>query len=666
MTISNLVTGGQSFERPSVGAFFGKNPAGANDNVQRVSSDFLTKDILKTIVGAIDSIGKELVKLHDVSKNIVKSFDVLIKNTRDLNRDITKRFRDVNEQLNKSKIDFLRSIMTTPVPASDTPTTIGNLVKEAETGAPAAALASAGNENAGGSWLDNLLNFADTAKDIWDLTKKGGRGVANFLRPAVTGVGGLFTGIGVGGLALSAAATEMTKGEMGKQMYEMTADNPLAGAMAGDYALGAAIMHGPQKSEEDMAKEREALKDAPWYTRLYGIGKDEYLSKKGTGIEALQKMDSSLVKYWMTNYPEIIGAYSNDKIGVEDQKKIAQLVQDGKRTEATKLAADKSGIVEAAATQPKLADSKKNITSRNLAATIRGPEADKDIEEHSRALARMKKVNDNITADSQMSEAEINQKRIAGLALRYGLDPANVSATLEGGVPTAIIAGGKTIDVYNDLTEDERKKVQLAREAKTSQSGTPQQTAPTAPAAAPAGGGTEGAGGPDQKQQQATPPAPGGGTEGAGAPEKAPVPSGGGTGTGGGETPAGAPTPAAPAPAPSASSGGESGAGAGTAATTPAASAAGTAEGTASAGSPAATGAPEATPPAPSTPPAPPATPEPSSSNEPIVMNNNTTQNNAGSVGNSENAGLAGQNFPLEAQNDKIKEYLAKQNIGYQ
>ena len=47
-------------------------------------------------------------------------------------------------------------------------------------------------------------------------------------------------------------------------------------------------------------------------------------------------------------------------------------------------------------------------------------------------------------------------------------------------------------------------------------------------------------------------------------------------------------------------------------------------------------------------------------------MNNNTTQNNAGSVGNSENAGLAGQNFPLEAQNDKIKEYLAKQNIGYQ
>ena len=93
-----------------------------------------------------------------------------------------------------------------------------------------------------------------------------------------------FTAVATGGGMLSYGAAKATQGEFGKQIYEGTKQggDPLGGAMAGDYALAAAIMHGPKQSEEEkqkVEKEREQLKDAPWYTRLYGIGKEKYLSK---------------------------------------------------------------------------------------------------------------------------------------------------------------------------------------------------------------------------------------------------------------------------------------------------------------------------------------------------------------------------------------------------
>lgn len=87
------------------------------------------------------------------------------------------------------------------------------------------------------------------------------------------------TALTAGGAALSYGATKFTEGEGGKKIYEMIQDNPLAGAMAGDYALASSIQHGPKKTEEEISKERDQLKDAPWYTRLYGIGKDKYLNR---------------------------------------------------------------------------------------------------------------------------------------------------------------------------------------------------------------------------------------------------------------------------------------------------------------------------------------------------------------------------------------------------
>jgi hypothetical protein len=83
-------------------------------------------------------------------------------------------------------------------------------------------------------------------------------------------------------------------------------------------------------------------------------------------------------------------------------------------------------------------------------------------------------------------------------------------------------------------------------------------------------------------------------------------------------------------------------------------------------GSPSGTGTPEAAPPAPSTPPAPPPTPEASAGDAgPIVMSNSSTQN-IGSSTPGETSVMSGQNLPMNAQNDKIKEYLAKQTMEYQ
>jgi hypothetical protein len=46
-------------------------------------------------------------------------------------------------------------------------------------------------------------------------------------------------------------------------------------------------------------------------------------------------------------------------------------------------------------------------------------------------------------------------------------------------------------------------------------------------------------------------------------------------------------------------------------------------------------------------------------------MNNESTQNN-GSATSGEAGNMAGQNLPMTAHNDKLKDYLAKQTMDYQ
>ena len=66
--------------------------------------------------------------------------------------------------------------------------------------------------------------------------------------------------------------------------------NGMLGAMSGDTAMAANILEAngdktPEQIKAEQAKEQNALKDAPWYTRMYGIGKDKYLKNQPT-VEA--------------------------------------------------------------------------------------------------------------------------------------------------------------------------------------------------------------------------------------------------------------------------------------------------------------------------------------------------------------------------------------------
>lgn len=99
--------------------------------------------------------------------------------------------------------------------------------------------------------------------------------------------GGVPAAVAAGGAAATYFANEAAKGEAGKATAEVinketdTMGFSMTGAMAPDWALGSTIQQSQEQSEAQkkaIEAEREKLKNAPWYTRLYGIGKDKYLN----------------------------------------------------------------------------------------------------------------------------------------------------------------------------------------------------------------------------------------------------------------------------------------------------------------------------------------------------------------------------------------------------
>lgn len=95
------------------------------------------------------------------------------------------------------------------------------------------------------------------------------------------------TALAAGGMALSYAGAKMAAGPLGEARADTLAQEQKSTGMtlsaANDpFAEASLIMHGEKMSDTEklkMENERQALKDAPWYTRLYGIGKTEYLAK---------------------------------------------------------------------------------------------------------------------------------------------------------------------------------------------------------------------------------------------------------------------------------------------------------------------------------------------------------------------------------------------------
>jgi len=115
MAISNLLPArGANDNRPSIKQFFGNNPAVANDNVERVSSGMFTDTFVDSVVTTLHSLIEEIAKITDIAKSVVASFGAIVKTIKALNKDVTNRFRVLNNELNASKIDFIRTVLAIP------------------------------------------------------------------------------------------------------------------------------------------------------------------------------------------------------------------------------------------------------------------------------------------------------------------------------------------------------------------------------------------------------------------------------------------------------------------------------------------------------------------------------------------------------------------------
>ena len=115
MAISNLLpTGGANDNRPNLKQFFNKNPAVANDNVERVSSGMFTNTFMDSVVTTLHGLVDAFKNITDIAKNVIASFGAIVKSLKSLNKEITNRFRVLNNELNASKIDFIKAVLAIP------------------------------------------------------------------------------------------------------------------------------------------------------------------------------------------------------------------------------------------------------------------------------------------------------------------------------------------------------------------------------------------------------------------------------------------------------------------------------------------------------------------------------------------------------------------------
>jgi hypothetical protein len=123
MAISNLLpAGGANDNRPNLKQFFGKNPAVANDNAERVSGGMFSNSFVDSVVTTLHSLVEEIAKITDIAKSVIASLGAVVKSLKNLNKDITTRFRVLNNEMNASRIDFIRTVLA--IPKTDVPVKI--------------------------------------------------------------------------------------------------------------------------------------------------------------------------------------------------------------------------------------------------------------------------------------------------------------------------------------------------------------------------------------------------------------------------------------------------------------------------------------------------------------------------------------------------------------
>lgn len=177
MAISNLVTPGKKMDLPSVSMFFGARSAGAaNDNMQKVSSTMMSDSMVSAITGALKTFTSEIAKFQETSRGAVRSFINIIKSLKELNKDITFKFKALGTELNASRLEFVRNVLADKVPVVATTTEIKDPERQQR------------EEIKEKKEDDNRFSFIDALADllgIRSLSKAGGaalRGGANLLR----------------------------------------------------------------------------------------------------------------------------------------------------------------------------------------------------------------------------------------------------------------------------------------------------------------------------------------------------------------------------------------------------------------------------------------------------------------------------------------------------
>ena len=150
--------------------------------------------------------------------------------------------------------------------------------------------------------LDELIDKEDEGggssmlSKAGDFLKKGAPAAATAAETAGTAAAGgtaltaaTIGTVAVGGAAATGLATGLLASDNQKahrEAYSAKNDpNGMLGAMSGDTGMAANILEAngdktPEQIQAEQAKEKDSLKDAPWYTRMYGIGKDKYLKNQ--------------------------------------------------------------------------------------------------------------------------------------------------------------------------------------------------------------------------------------------------------------------------------------------------------------------------------------------------------------------------------------------------
>jgi hypothetical protein len=665
MAIANLNAGGAGGNRPPVGAFFGKSAA--NDNMQKISSDFISKDIVSSVLDTIGGISAELKKIQQFSKDATKGFERLVVDMRKLNNEITSKFRSVNSQIKKDNMEFLRSITTRPSGEG--------LMSVSEANAPGAGAAGVGAAAATNaatpekkSFVDsisNLADLADTAKDVFDIAKKYGPRVMQGARAFAGSAALPITALAGGMIALAYHRKQAQEADpVGAENFDRSissgskraeviqgtdADKNAPNANADvsrkrmaipDFLMAQGVISKPSEARGVIADNKGdifVLKDGRWWDNKEQVLKDPSSNPLNQGKPQLSDVPAHMMRNWQLQFPEMIEAYK--KLSPEDVATFKKLIAEGNESTADRLVAMRAGI-EAAPTQKKLAETGKNITSRNLGATIAGTEAAGDPKLGSVVDKTASGISAAIDETGGKPPEDGTPMKVSDIP--PSAPPADVPA--EGNTPAAKEAGAPTAaaapapaatpamgtpaqveEYFSNLANVSGVQVEKGKDLPPNAlaaldamiSNDPEATARKYPAwvleqyAKQNGKGSPAGGAGDQ-----TNPELGGGAGGTPAAE-------GGTAGGG-------------------SMGGPEG----------------------EPGMPA--GAPEA---APSGPPSVPAdlTPPSQASQDatPVVINNESSSS-SGSVTNPEGNASSGQNLPMTAQNDALTEYFAKQNIDYQ